>query len=158
MNRQLSDWASIAEIISGLAVVATLIFLALGIRENTEVTRAAAYERNIDSVNQWRLALASDPGMVRSWGVYNDVFDAEATDAEIERLRFNLILNVLWGVYEKSYYATQYGTMAPSEWRRFERQLCPNRANALESDLWERMAPLYTDEFANYVESLCAGP
>lgn len=52
---KLSGWASIAEIISGTAVLITLVFLVFGIRENTEITRAAAYDRNIDSLNQWRL-------------------------------------------------------------------------------------------------------
>lgn len=32
MNLKLSDWASIAEIVSGIAVVATLIFLIRGIQ------------------------------------------------------------------------------------------------------------------------------
>ena len=41
MKQKLSEWASIAEIVSGIAVVITLVFLIFGIRENTEVTRAA---------------------------------------------------------------------------------------------------------------------
>jgi hypothetical protein len=41
MNKKLSDWASIAEIVSGVAAEIALIFLIVGIRSNSEMTRVA---------------------------------------------------------------------------------------------------------------------
>ena len=46
MNQKLADWASIAEIISGIAVVVTLIVLIVEVRDNTEVLRVSAYNDN----------------------------------------------------------------------------------------------------------------
>jgi hypothetical protein len=67
LNQKLSEWASVAEVVSGVAIVVTLVFLAVGIRENTEITRAAAYDRNIESLNQWRLGVMQNESLIRVW-------------------------------------------------------------------------------------------
>ncbi len=38
LKLKLSEWASVAEIIGGLAIVASLLFVGLEVRENTRVT------------------------------------------------------------------------------------------------------------------------
>ena len=60
MNQKLSDWASIAEIVSGVAVVITLIFLIVGIRENTNVVRASAFSDNLSAFNDFSMTVAAD--------------------------------------------------------------------------------------------------
>lgn len=67
MSRKLSDWANAAQIVSGIAVVVTLLFLILGIRENTAITRATAYDRNMDSLNYVRNVLVTDPETLDAW-------------------------------------------------------------------------------------------
>ena len=64
MTQKLSDWASIAEIVSGIAVVVALVFLVVGIRENTEMARASMYERTFDSLNQWRMDIANNDALL----------------------------------------------------------------------------------------------
>ena len=155
MKKTLAEWASIAEMLGAAAIVISLVFVGLEIRGNTQVARAAAYERNIDSINQWRLELIKDPSLVRSLGNFFQTADQGATDAEVELFRLNLALNVVFGIYEKSYYANKYGIMAPGEWTRFERQACLSRGRALELDLWSSMAALLTEEFADHLASQC---
>ncbi len=152
---KLEKWALIAEIIGGVAIVLSLIFVGLEIRGNTQVVRAEAYERNIDSINEWRLELIRDPRLVATAGEFYEVFGDDATDEEVERFRLNLLLNTLFGVYEKSYYALQYGILGPDEWIRFESQACLNRARSIEIGLWERMAVLLTREFADHLTVQC---
>ncbi len=153
MNQKLSDWASIAEIVSGIAVVITIVFLVVGIRGNTEITRAAVYDRNIDSLNAWRLSVAQDEDLLRVWTAYLQD-DTEGFTGEDHR-RMDLILSALWGIYEKSYYSNQYGILGSSEWSRFEARLCPNSTESEE--LWQEVvARLLTEEFVNFVRTLCS--
>ena len=49
---KLEKLALIAELVSSIVVVVTLVFLLIGVRENSEMARASAYERNIDSSNE----------------------------------------------------------------------------------------------------------
>ena len=152
---KLEKWALIAEIIGGVAIVLSLVFVGLEIRGNTQIAMAEAYERNIDSINEWRLELIRDPSLVATAGVFYERFGEDATDAEVERFRLNLLLNAVFGVYEKSYYALQYGILGPDEWIRFERQACLVRARSIEFGLWERMEVLLTPEFADHLTAQC---
>ena len=150
MNQKLSDWASIAEIISGIAVVITLLLVVSGINENTEVMRAAAFDRNMESINQWRAQLAQDEELLRIWQRRDQRVDL----TEVERGRLNFLTFSLWGIYEKAFYAREYGTIGASEWSRFEVQICRQR-DAMDPFYWENSDEFLSMRFIEYVETLC---
>jgi hypothetical protein len=154
MTNKLSDWANIAEIISGVAVIVTLIFLILGIRENTEVTRAAAYDRNIDALNLLRTEVVRDSEIARRWYAY-ETGQAAALEG-IDRLQLNNQINITFSNYEKAYFNHKYGVLGDSEWTRYERQICINlrRLEPLP-DLKADMATVVTDEFVEFMQDLC---
>ena len=152
MNKKLSDLASIAEIVSGIAVVVTLVFLVVGIRENTDITRADAFDRNIESLNQFRLDLAKDPELARIWQEQSESQSMEEND----QYRLFLLQLALWGIYEKAYYANQYDLIGLDEWSRFEHQIC-QRMDDMRSERWERLAASsLTEQFSDYARTLCA--
>lgn len=153
-NLKLSDWASIAEVISSVAVVISLIFLIVGIRANTEVTRAAAYDRNVDALNSFRADVARDDELAQLWLAYES---GEAAQLEgLDRLQLNMVINLAFGNYEKAYFNHKYGVMGNSEWTRYERQICINlvRLKALP-DLRADMATVVTNEFVEYIDDFC---
>ena len=153
MNQKLSDWASVAEIISGIAVVVTLVFLVFGIRENTEITRADAYARNLDSLNQSRRQLAQDEEMAR---IYQAWWEGRGGELDRgERYRLRLWLSAIWADYEMAYFANEYGTLGPSEWRRFETAACENRARMLDPMLWSEIESFFSEPFADFMERRC---
>ena len=64
----IQDWGAIGEIIGALAVVASLIYLATQIRQNTrqislsmDSAKLAAFERNVEAGNSMREALIMNP-------------------------------------------------------------------------------------------------
>ena len=61
MKKRLQIIALFAEVVSGIAVVVSLVFLIIELRESTNVARASAYESSVDSLNTWRLTIAQDP-------------------------------------------------------------------------------------------------
>jgi hypothetical protein len=153
MNQKLSDWASIAEIASGIAVVVSLIFLIVGIRENTEITRAAAYERSVDSFNEWRMWLSSDDELRRG---YETWFAGHGDDLDEDILRrVGWAVNVVWAIYEKSYFANQAGTFGTSEWIRMQGAICGTYGRL--SDDWrnQMIGQRSTGDFAEYVRDTC---
>jgi hypothetical protein len=132
-------------------VIVTLIFLIAGIRENTEITRAAAFDRNMESINQWRVELAKDPEMT---GIWLSQGTPEKLN-EVDQFRLIMLHGSLWGIYEKSYYAQEYGVLGPSEWSRFQIQMCARKADMRAED-WANLASnTLTERFAGYAERLC---
>ena len=66
----IQDWGAIAEIVAALAVVISLIYLAIQIRQNTrqislslEASKLAAFEQNVDSGNRARELLITNPAV-----------------------------------------------------------------------------------------------
>ncbi len=65
MNQKLSDWASIAEIVSSVAVVVTLIFLLVELRENTAAIRSTNYQSIAARIEARQMDLATSPQLSR---------------------------------------------------------------------------------------------
>lgn len=64
----IQEWAAIAEIVGAVAVVASLVYLAVQIRQNThglsmslESTELAAFERNVEAGNRIREIFILNP-------------------------------------------------------------------------------------------------
>ena len=61
MSRErIKYWAQISEIIAAVAVVVTLIFLIFAVRENSDLVRADSFNRSIESLVEWRSAIATN--------------------------------------------------------------------------------------------------
>jgi hypothetical protein len=69
MKRSLMEWASIAEIVSCVAVIVTLVFLIQGIQENTDVT-ASSYERSIEGLIEFEGLTVQYPELSDIWFAY----------------------------------------------------------------------------------------
>jgi len=61
-KEKLKIWALAAEVISGIAVVVTLVFLVFEMRNNTSATQAQTYQLLMQEMNAYR-TLMSEPGM-----------------------------------------------------------------------------------------------
>lgn len=153
MDKRLGDWANCAEIVSGIAVVLTLVFLVVGIHENTEIARATAYDSHLSSINDIRKTLVEDRELMLAWQVYRR---GEADQLnEIDRIRIEYQVNIQWAVYEKAWFGYRYGIIGDAEWVRFERLVCLNydvlTANAMQPTVTAQL----TAEFIDYVDAVC---
>ena len=148
MNSEtLQKWANLAEIFSSFAVLVTLIFLVIEVRENSNLIRANSYDRNIESLIDWRMQVVADDEslgyMAEHWGV-----------EEPSQLKKSLLLLSLWSIYEKTYFANQYDLVGPSEWQRFQYVICDNYEKVPE--YWEvQVGRFLASEFRTYIESTC---
>ena len=154
---KLSDWASIAEIASGIAVVVTLIILIVGVNENTDVTRALVYDSSIGRINETRNNIVRDPEIARLVALFLDR-DAEGFETldRAEVLRLSTQLQMAFGAYETAYLAREYGVMGESEWARFISGAC-RQVTRLEDfpELWRPIRATLTDEFRGELETVC---
>ena len=148
-NEKIKSWAHVAEIISGIAVLITLVFLIFEIRGNSDLIRANTFNRSIESLIDYRMQIASNEDSLRvmteHWGVDN-----------AELLRRQLLVVNLWSIYEKTYYSRQYGLVGPAEWERFEARICGYVKQEDGLEFWrENVASFMTGEFRDYVRSHC---
>lgn len=57
---QLQKWALLAEIFGGLAVVLSLVFVGLEVRQNSRALEVSAYQELIGQINDFHLAAVTD--------------------------------------------------------------------------------------------------
>ncbi len=69
-KKKLKEWALLAEVFSGVAILVTLIFLVLEIRTNSELIRTDSFDRNIQSLIDWRRAVIADPESLEVTAAY----------------------------------------------------------------------------------------
>jgi len=60
---KLSDWANIAEVVSGIAVVVTLVILVIGIRENTVAIQASSRQSIASRIEERAMSVATNREM-----------------------------------------------------------------------------------------------
>ena len=102
MNWQ--DLGSIGEMISAIAVVISLVYLAFQIRQNTRhidqntrAVQAAAFDSSITQTSTARQAIFSNEDVTR---IYLQGSHDPDSLTEVERERYRLILhNVLWAIW-----------------------------------------------------------
>jgi hypothetical protein len=119
---KLERWALIAEVVSGVAVVVTLVFLVLGLQANTNATRAAVYGDLVDSINEIQLRAVDNPELI---ALQLAMFSGRIDDLDsLERQRLGILMTAIYRNYEKAYYSNRYGVIGGSEWDRFQSAMC----------------------------------
>ena len=156
-SEKLKSWALIAEIIGGIAVIVTLVFLVVETRENTNALKAQTYQDLMQQVNNFReIILNNKQRYELEEKLERDGWES-LTRAEQQDLRLPIQIN--WGIYESAYYANERGVLGEDEWVRFQIQICRN---------WESRNRLYwyppdalsldellTPVFLSYVKNNC---
>ena len=151
---RLSHWAQLAEVLSGFAVIITLVILILEVSDNTDATRALSYGHGVERLNAWRFELADNPELVRIFRGYRS---GEVTDfSEDDLQRLDLVLSAMWAIYESAYYSRGYNTLGESEWGRYSVQVCRQFVQGKRTGYWKLSAARLTNEFSRFVESTCA--
>jgi len=150
---KLSRIKEIGEFVSMIAIVATLLFLIVEVRENTAAIRTASYSDSITRLNDWRMQQALSPELSLLYANYLSGMPLALDQAERQQLLF--VLATQWTIYDTAYFAQEYGTLGQAEWARFQNLTCPQYALMNNQQLWEAIGNLISPEFKSFVESQC---
>jgi len=153
-NKQLSKWSSVAEILSSIAVVITLIFLVVEFRQNNaliEQNNRAIRDAAIQSLDAGVLTivnmLASDEknAVLFATGVSN--YSSLDTDQQIH---FSALVNAICLRMDVSWFAFQNGLLPPPLWKREEDVLKDLVNSPGGRAVWDNCNA--SQEFLTYVE------
>ena len=146
----LQDLGSLGEFVAAIATLATLVYLAVQIRQNTRAVRAGSHQAVSDSfiaVNSW---VARDPSLARIYRVGMDNLDDLTED---EQVQFSFMLLSVFRVYETAYYQNRVGTAEEQFFVSVERDIAFVLANAGVRQWWEETPFGISPEFRSYIEA-----
>ena len=110
----LGDLGNIGEFIGGLVVVATFVYLALQIRQNTRTVQTSTYQSMLDSSNRVTELILAHPHLERIYRLGRKDLSQLADE---ERPQFRLLIDQMLNVFESMFLQYERGTLDEDFWR-----------------------------------------
>lgn len=147
----LQSLANIGEIVGAAAVVLSLIYVAVQIRQNTQAQRTENYSRTLDRLAGMQSMLSQD-------GEIAGIFSKGVTDTSkltpTERVRFTWSMYELFGAFEFMFHASRTDAIPEEVWRRWSSAVAWWLTFPGIQTWWNARPIPFTDSFTEFVESL----
>jgi hypothetical protein len=156
----IQDWGALGEIIGAVAVVASLVYLAMQIRQNTqqishsiEATRIASLERNIESANRMRELMIVNPGLAELFIDGAKDFDALSV---ADKLRFEFLLRNVFASFQGAYVRHRSIGDDPNDFRGVARMIEGILENPGVQRCFEQIETDWRPEFREFIDDRIA--
>ena len=138
------SWKDIAELIGIAAIVASLVFVGVQIRQEAAATRSAAVLQLKDSWVQLNLAQATSLDLARAF----DVVDTNGWESDAQaRALVEGFYRTLFHNWSNAYYQYRIGTLEEEQWIPHMREMANAANKKLIGSVWEEWNYVYDDEF-----------
>ena len=154
----LADLGNLGDFIGGIAVVVTLVYLAVQVaqnnrllRANTESVRAASWtaiSERLVGVNQ---SLVGDPSLAE---IFVREMSAPGSISGADRVRFDTLLQSMFIGLENVLKLGTNGSIDPEDWEPWSQHLRNWLRNPAVRAWWERQRSPYSNAFRARVEAL----
>jgi hypothetical protein len=152
---KLEKWALITEVISGLAIVATLVVLIIQVQDGTQVTMTANRQSIAERAERFLLAQATSPELAR--------LNAKALDnqpfSDEEYFAFAAYIGAAIRIAEEAYLQFRDGQLEEGYWLSRGRNLVDSRFKSeVARETWQEWVALgwFDPEFAEWVNAALA--
>lgn len=143
--------SGVASVISALAVIGSLIYLARQISQNTAALRSTATQAASEQAAESYRTLATDPQLAAT---FIRGLDSPDELSDVETAQFNsLWMHVCFNM-QNWYLQTQEGFLDGSLLESWTRIMSPISALPGFQAFWQQRRHIYTPEFRNFLESL----
>jgi hypothetical protein len=143
--------SSLSQILSALAVVASLVFVGIQLRHATRAVRAStsqAHSANYYAINS---NIIGDGELARIWRESFADFDSQGPDAKV---RFVALASSIFRFYESSRAQWFRGQLDPEHWQMIERQATSFASQPGIKSWWNLRRQWHSAEFRTWFEAL----
>ena len=144
------DWKGTAELVGIAAVVASLIFVGLQLRQSEVIARATLYQMRSDAGIELISITLEDREFLAS------LFQGEFSQDSSEYLQGSWFALALFGHFENSHHLYQLGLLSLEQWQSDRRQLGGIVRNPYLLEFWEADKYTYRESFAVEMDSIIA--
>ena len=147
----LDDLGNLGEFVSAVAVVVSVLYLAIQIRQNTRSLRAQAHQSITTHIAELNRTIVE-------YDEVAEILERGLEDPTVltpaEARRFNAYNSARFRHYDNIYYQYRVGVLEESQWVGFSRML---RFHFMQAGLrrwWNDSTAFYSPEFVAYCEKL----
>jgi len=142
--------SAVSEIVGAIAVVVSLVYLAIQVRSSSKATRASVYMGLHDSQAQFSYLLISDPTLRDLADSLDDSLLSVADRSDLSHL-----LSMLFNKYELFFFLSREGMFSPD----VERAMIKIVANRLRApgirDWWNDSQGKFSPDFVEWANEKC---
>ncbi len=153
----LTEWAAVGEVVSTIAVVISLLFVAHSINRNTAATQASSenilFERHTELANQFMLDPSLAELMVKRRAGAVELSQVEAIRWE----KYELNMLDLWALAHSRY---ERGLLSEDQWVTWDRyftHMFSSEAEAISQARWQELQYGFEAEFWAHVGEVLFG-
>jgi len=140
-----------AELVGIAAIVISLIFVGLEVRQSAAATRGATQQALADSAREASGALVGDQETADL--MLRFLSAADWSDfSEVERFRIVILFTTMLRVYESAYYQWSESNLAPEIWAGWEASLRGTAPMPGVAIYWEERRHYFDERFQLYFE------
>jgi hypothetical protein len=146
----LNDLANLGQIIGAVAVVVSLIYVALQIRQNTNAVRSAAAQVVHEHFASWYHLLASDESLSQ---VAIDGLKDYGSLSGKDKARFVAAFMAFLSYSQNAFLKWREKMLEPQLWMGWELLIMNLVSSPGGKEFWKERGYLFGEEFRRYVES-----
>jgi hypothetical protein len=147
----LEDLGNIGEFVAAVAVVISLIYLAVQIRQNTSSVRASTFHETASRAGDFTRAIAEQKELGRI--LLTGLGGLEQLEDDADRLRFVMLLTTVFRQYEDLLFQYRAGTLSSESWEAWRYSLRFYFSNPGFLPFWELRRLAFTESFRKFVET-----
>ena len=147
------NWTAItalAEVVGAAAVVVSLIYLAIQIRQNTRAVRGAMYDSLVGTNVEFLHSLAVDGALAAKFERALDEWDALAPD---DQRQANFVFFQMFRLWENAYYQSRQGTLEPLLWQSWRHLMLSYFGRAGVQKWWRSRRNVFSADYREFLES-----
>ena len=147
----LEDLGNVGEFVGAIAVVVSLLYLAIQIRQNTRSLRSSAHQSITVHIAELNRTIVENREIA---SILERGFRDLALLSDEEQRRFNAYNSARFRHYDNLYYQYRTGMLEESQWNGLSNLLAFHLLQPGLKSWWRDVIPFYSVEFVEYVNDL----
>ena len=148
----LQDWGAIGELIGGIAIIVSLLYVGLQIRQGTNASRAATNQAFSRQFSDIILQITKPELHDIFWRGIKGLKQLKGS----ELAAFMALLGSIMRTYETFYFERMEGRFDSRMWDGYEAQLVDLFNNKGVREYWEMRKHQFSDEFDSFLIGKCS--
>lgn len=153
MKLKLSDWSSLAEILSAIAVIISLVYVGIQVSDGTRAVRSASVNDASLAVQDWYQEIGSNSQLSELF--YRALMSEEPLKDQ-EEFQFLMSFHSLYLGFQNNYLMSEEGTLDASTRDAFLNVMLGVKDTPGFKRFWRQRKTFLHSEFVNYVDEMLA--
>lgn len=151
MKPKLADIASIAEVVSAIAIVISLIYVGIQVNDSTRAVRSATANETAAAISAWYAEMGTDQ---QATHVVLEGFANPESLSRDETAQFIYMMHGLFLQYQAAYYLSQEGTLDDELRESVTNTILGVRGQPGMHVYWAQRRELFKPSFRQHVDTL----